>query len=701
MPSDITPKGATKLNQRFEGYTFPKSADGRSFQPNWLKTFDWLEYSKEKNSVYCFPCRQYAITNASDTFCNTGYNLWSKALAKGQGLKKHEASSTHLSAMVAWKEHSSRIANDREISTLVNDTVLEKRKYYIKEIVSTVLFLVKNELPFRGNWNDEDNDESGLFQNLFKHMLEKDEHLRECQDAMPKNALYTSPQIQNELIFIIADCLHQTIVAELNESTYLTLMTDGTTDRNGNEIFSIAFRHIVDDKPVETLLCFEKADDKTAMGLFQLIINRMQELGVDLEKLLSQCYDGAAVNSGRCGGLQALIQNHFKRAIPYVHCFSHRLHLVVVEIVKNNDNCRLFFGQVKLFHDFFRRFKVRQLYEGTNIPLLIEQRWSGHYKAILAINNNFDQLFDTLIKIKENIEHNLDADDVAKAVGMLDFMMKKKFIFLLGFLCKLLGVIEPANQILQKRDVGYSKAMPIIEAVKENINAMRTDESFAQFLDATEEKLASIEYVPLRPRRVRSRPSRLSESIVMSTLGEKDLDDESSSLKRIYFEFIDKIISEMDERFERNHIILNAVEVATNILSDNFDYNALDPLTELQVILPSREEFAVVKSYLLNERNKPEWHDKSILQTLFPVKTAFPTTYRLFEAIETFGATTSMNESSFSSLSRIDTIRRSSMTDQRLCDLAFLAFEKKRLNLLKIDVILRKFSEKSRKIKLF
>lgn len=126
-------------------------------------------------------------------------------------------------------------------------------------VSSAVLFLVKNELLFRGNWNDEDNDESGLFQNLFKHMLEKDEHLRECQDAMPKNELYTSPQIQNELIFIIADCLRQTIVAELNESTYLTLMTDGTTDRNGNEIFSIALRHIVDDKPVETLLYFGKS----------------------------------------------------------------------------------------------------------------------------------------------------------------------------------------------------------------------------------------------------------------------------------------------------------------------------------------------------------------------------------------------------------------------------------------------------------
>lgn len=124
-------------------------------------------------------------------------------------------------------------------------------------------------------------------------------------------------------------------------------------------------------------------------------------------------------------------------------------------------------------------------------------------------------------------------------------------------------------------------------------------------------------------------------------------------------------------------------------------------MTELQVTLPSSAECAVAKTYLLSEKNKPEWKEKSILETLFPVKTAFPVTYRLFEAIETFGATTSVNESSFSALSRIDAIRRSSMTDQRLRDLAFLAFEKKRLNTLRIDKILRKFSEKNRKIQLF
>lgn len=33
----------------------------------------------------------------------------------------------------------------------------------------------------------------------------------------------------------------------------------------------------------------------------------------------------------------------------------------------------------------------------------------------------------------------------------------------------------------------------------------------------------------------------------------------------------------MDDRFERNNDILNAVEAASDLLNDNFDYNALQP----------------------------------------------------------------------------------------------------------------------------
>lgn len=75
---------------------------------------------------------------------------------------------------------------------------------------------------------------------------------------MPLHATYKSPKIQNEFIDTISDSLRESIVADMNNGSYLTLMADGTSDRNGNEILSIGFRYIKDGVSFETLLCFEK-----------------------------------------------------------------------------------------------------------------------------------------------------------------------------------------------------------------------------------------------------------------------------------------------------------------------------------------------------------------------------------------------------------------------------------------------------------
>lgn len=198
---------------------------------------------------------------------------------------------------------------------------------------------------------------------------------------------------------------------------------------------------------------------------------------------------------------------------------------------------------------------------------------------------------------------------------------------------------------------------------------------------------------------------RLHIQIVMSTLGESNLSNEDISLKQIYFEVIETVGSEMTRRFDENNAILMAIEATNDFLNDDFDYNALQPLTTLKLTLPSREEMAVAKTFLLGkekEQNNDETKKKiSILQVLHPFAEVFRNTYRLFEAIETFGRGTTTNEASFSALSRIDTIRRRSMTDQRMRDLSFIAFEKKGMDLLKIDVILRKFAQSKRKVQLF
>lgn len=262
--------------------------------------------------------------------------------------------------------------------------------------------------------------------------------------------------------------------------------------------------------------------------------------------------------SGHRGGVQKLLQEHYKRVIPYVHCFNHRLLLVVIAVISENNSCRLFIGKLKLFYNFFKRFKVRKEYGGTNIPHLIEQRWSGHLKAIQSIHRNYNELIKTIFQIKEGNSRCFDSDDLALASGLISSLTDMKFIFLLHFLYELLNVLEPANKILQRRDIGYRLAMPVIEAVSSSVQSMRTYESFDRFLKSTQDVMDQFEHLR-RPQRTRERSSRLSNSIVMETLGENIGDN---GLKPIYFEVIDNVLNEINRRFHENNDILSALSKA-------------------------------------------------------------------------------------------------------------------------------------------
>jgi len=54
----------------------------------------------------------------------------------------------------------------------------------------------------------------------------------------------------------------------------------------------------------------------------------IRDLGLDLDVLVGQGYDGAAVMSGRFRGVRTLIAEKYPKA-QFVHCAAHTLNLVL------------------------------------------------------------------------------------------------------------------------------------------------------------------------------------------------------------------------------------------------------------------------------------------------------------------------------------------------------------------------------------
>jgi len=187
--------------------------------------------------------------------------------------------------------------------------------------------------------------ETDIFIRLFEFAMRKDQYLCSIAKSMPRNAKYTSPEIQNDVIDIMARMVQDVIVKECKDSDigHFCIKCDETTDATNLEDMSLVVRYVTRGVAVERLLCAVDMKAVDAQSITDTIIQELTCHALDPAKSLSQCYDGASIMSGCKGGVQILLQDKLGRVIPYVHCFNHQLHLVVVHAMEAVPQVRNFF----------------------------------------------------------------------------------------------------------------------------------------------------------------------------------------------------------------------------------------------------------------------------------------------------------------------------------------------------------------------
>lgn len=267
-----------------------------------------------------------------------------------------------------------------------------------------------------------------------------------------------------------------------------------------------------------------------------------------------------------------------------------------------------------------------------------------------------------------------------------------------------LAALAPADTVFQSHEIGYSRATKVIEAVKATIADYRTD----YFPDKCDEILATAHQLIVpqltdapRPTRDRRRSTLLRDFVVEESIGERN--EEYDEIRSCFFEVIDVTLAEFNNRFTENNEILFAMSN-----SKNMELDELEPLEKLGVTLPSVHEMQTAKNYIENKRKESpvvaNENEKrfNLLSALYEVREAFPEVYKLYAMIDTFACSTATCEASFSALNQINIPSRLSMTNERMRNLAFIAFEHKRLNNISIDDVLKAFnSKKQRKVQLF
>ncbi len=539
-------------------YKFPqrqfgkKVVSNRSFQPLWFDKWPWLHYLENQDTVLCFTCAQANqqdkiqwSSNADKSFISKGFYNWKDATVK---FVQHLASSCHKEAvlkMITMPASSMNVAES--LSAQLAKEKLDHRQCFLM-ILSNIRFLARQGLPLRGHGDEKDSN----FLQLMKLRGENDPRIPDWLDK--KTNKYTAPDIQNEILKVMALSVLRQVVDSIHSAPFLSIMIDETTDVSNREQVVVCLRWV--DRGLqahEEFIGLHAVESTAATVLVGVVRDVLARLNVSINKIRGQCYDGASAMSGSRGGVAALIQQEEPRAI-YTHCYGHALNLACGDAIKT---CQLMknaldtaYELIKLIKKSPRRDAVfqrikEQLPEDTmGIRVLCPTRWTVRAQALQSIITNYEplqMLWEELLTFVKDTEMKSRIQGVATCMESFDFFFGAS----LGEL--LLRHSDNLSKALQSTSMSAAEGQKIAEMTVITLQSMRSDENFTLFWSLVKLKGSELNVNdPTMPRR-RKRPRRYDDG---SHSGDFPSTVEDY-YRQIYFEAIDLIINGIKNRFDQ------------------------------------------------------------------------------------------------------------------------------------------------------
>lgn len=484
---------------RPHGHVFPStkySNDERSFQEKWFQKFDWLEYSVIKNAAFCLWCYLFGQDHkyGKDAFTKDGYSNWKHALDKFQA---HERSASHnysKSKVFGYKDQRHNI--DYVMNQVSGQKEVEYRKR-LTAVVDVIRYLLGQGLAFRGHDESTESVHRGNFLELIKWYCDHDEEVSKVMNSnAPSNNMLTSPRIQKDIINACAIEVKNFILTEIGGKCF-SLLIDESRDSSVKEQMSIVLRFVNDQgEVIERFLGVVHVHDTSAQSLKKSIDSFFAKSDLSLSRLRGQGYDGASNMRGEFNGLKALVLKENEQA-HYIHCFAHRLQLVVVATAKKNGFVASFFEYLsmivttvgasckrrdelrqKQYDDFKNRIESGELYtgKGMNQEMSLaragDTRWGSHYNTITRLFDLWNPVQEVLQAIFEDCT---ESKSQGLALGLVDKMENFEFVFIGQLMKQILGMTNTLSQVLQQKNQNIGLAMQLITVLKGELRDFRND----------------------------------------------------------------------------------------------------------------------------------------------------------------------------------------------------------------------------------
>ncbi|PNF14161.1 hypothetical protein B7P43_G13483, partial [Cryptotermes secundus] len=395
----IIEEGAPKPNLIL--HTKVKSCT-RHFNTSLYEAIPWLCGCDKLNKLFCWPCLLFS--KEKHVFNSAGYNDINNIYKSG---KRHGHSVNHIACLkeitLFGKNRRIEFSLSSQYKQSIekhNEAVKQNRKF-VGQLITAVCFLGSQGLAFRGHDESVASVNRGNYIEVLNMLARYDSDLH---NHLESSTAFrgSSPDIQNELIHSVSELMTMEIKKEISKANYVSLILDETSDVMNKCQLASVLRYVTADGNVEErfLRFTDVSSDRSANSLF----NHALEILNDFEcgpKLIAQTYDGAAVMASQHAGVQAKIREQYPNAI-FVHCYAHRLNLVLAQSAKTISSAR---GLLSLLRDFDFNFMLKIFssifpYSGALFKILQTKR-----SDIAFCNTKIDEFKHHMQRLRGGFDH--------------------------------------------------------------------------------------------------------------------------------------------------------------------------------------------------------------------------------------------------------------------------------------------------------
>lgn len=350
----------------------------------------------------------------------------------------------------------------------------------------------------RGHDESPDSMNQGNFLELVKLLASYNKDVKAVVlENAPRNAKYTSPDVQKEILSIYARKVQVAIREEIGNSKFC-IMVDEARDESKKEQMAIVIRFVSKEGHImERFLDLIHVKDTAAVTLKESIYAVLADNNLSVNDIRGQGYDGASNMRGEWNGLKALILGDCPYAY-YIHCMAHQLQLALVAASREVHEVHNFFQNAnfiinvvsastkrndellaKQAADIAREIELGELDTGRGENQMVslqrpgDTRWSSHYKSILSLKKMFGATVNVLRSIAN--DRSVTRYSRGDAGGALRIIVTFDFVFILHMMEKIMKITDVLCQTLQKKSLDIVNAIDCVSNTKSLLSDLRND----------------------------------------------------------------------------------------------------------------------------------------------------------------------------------------------------------------------------------